>query len=255
MWRSIVGLSCLCLAACGDSGREPIVQAPPLAPMPGGPRAAQAAEGAAALNAPSSDSAAPVKEQVIDWWRRKSDEEFEVLDVQAVHLLNREKAYLAAVVFDSRARHPGPGAVLVRPGAQDVIEILPDIGSEFKVLDLDGDGVSEIVSRKTSSSQGTTTGEKYILHLQDATPRVLHKAGFKESSRTEADGGTSSTSTTVEWKFSSEGNTPLLLERSLSRESLCPAPGNCQEKSEQQSSTYRYVDQQFLKSESSGTPK
>lgn len=247
MWRKSVGLACLCLAACGESGREPIVSAPPLA-VP--PAAAEAVAETSASNAAPMDGGAPAREQIIDWWKRKSDEEIEVFDVKAVQLLSRETVYLAGVTLGGSGKNAEPGALLVRPGLQEVVEVRSGIGPEFQVLDLDGDGVSEIVSSISGFAQGTTEGEKYILQLQDDTPVVLHKAAFSEGSRLDRNGGTEAESTRVEWKFSSAGNAPLLQELIVTKESLCPANGTCQEKTEQRASTYRFINRQFVKSAS-----
>lgn len=250
MWRRSVGLLCLCLVACGESGREPVVGAPPLAASPTTPKAPEAAADATAANAAPADRGAPAREQIIDWWKRKSDEEIEVFDVKAVQLLSRETVYLAGITLGGRGKNAEPGALLVRPGQQEVVEVKSSIGPEFQVLDLDGDGVSEIVSSVAGFAQGSTEGEKYILQLQDDKPVVLHKAEFSESARSDRNGGTETESIRVEWKFSSEGNVPVLQELIMTRESLCPANGTCREKTEQRSNTYRYLNRQFLKSAS-----
>ncbi len=248
-WRRLLGLGCLCLVACGESGREAVVPPPPLAATPGAPKAGSAPP----ATAETQESTLPSREAIIDAWQKNSGEEVEVVELQAVRLLSRERAYLAGVIFTGRSGAARSGALLVTPDLQTLTEIRGDIGPRFRVLDLDGDGVSEIVSSRTGA------GDKTIAQLQDATAVVLHRAAAPQDSRPAETGEGEHSSTQVDWQFTKVDEQPVLREQIVTRTRTCASGGACEEKTTQQTQTYRYVQRQFLKLDTppppaSGTP-
>lgn len=244
--RRLLALGCLGLVACGDAGREPVVPPPPLAATPGAPKVSNTPPPGAEV--PEQERNLPSREAIIDAWQKNSGEEVELLDLQAVRLLNRESAYLAGVTFTGRSGAARAGALLITPDLQTLTEVTGDIGPRFKVMDLEGDGVSEIVS----SARSASSGEKTIAQLQDSTAVVLHRAAVHEDSRPADNGDTETSSTQVDWQFSKVDDQPLLREQVVTRTRVCAPGGPCEEKTVQQTRTYRYVNRQFLKLDSPG---
>ncbi len=242
--RGLLALGCLVLAACGESGREPVVPPPPLAATPGAPKASNTPP--AGADAP--ERTLPSREAIIDAWQKSAGEEVELVELQAVRLLNRESAYLAGVVFTGRSGAARSGALLVTPDLQTLTELGGDIGPRFRVLDLDGDGVSEIVSSLTAA------GEKTITQLQDKQAVVLHRIAVPQDPRPVDPSQGETTRTQVDWQFSKIDEQAVLREQIVTRTRVCAPGGECEDKTTQQTQTYRYINRQFLKMDTAGNP-
>ena len=111
------------------------------------------------------------------WWHATSAEEVTVEGpLQEVHLLDKEVAFIAPVGFYQRGRNFIWHAILVRPRLQAVRELAAPVGNKLSVQDIDGDGVSEVISESVASGQGTTETARAIFHLDGFTPVLLHTA-------------------------------------------------------------------------------
>jgi hypothetical protein len=120
---------------------------------------------------------APTQQQVQDWWRAKSSEALTIEGpLQEVHLMDKEVAYIAPVGFYERGRNFIWHSVLVRPVLQEVRELPEPIGSKVSVQDIDGDGVSEVISEAVASGQGDTDRVHALFRLDGFKPVVLHVA-------------------------------------------------------------------------------
>jgi len=120
--------------------------------------------------------------QIYDWWGKTSSEEITVEKIEPILLSDNERAFLAGTWFFSRGRNFIAGAVLVRPALQEVRDVSEYCRPDFKVRDLDRDGVSEIITETLGSGGGTTSGTKRILQFDGWNPVILHEADFEDHS-------------------------------------------------------------------------
>ena len=119
----------------------------------------------------------PTPNEVQVWWRATSSDEMEINGpFQEVRLMNKEVAFIAPAILSGRGRNGMSRAVLVRPGLKEVRELPEPVGNRLSVLDLEGDGVSEVVSVEVTSGQGQTDSFHSIFKLDGFTPVVLHAA-------------------------------------------------------------------------------
>jgi hypothetical protein len=112
----------------------------------------------------------PTADEVIQWWNKK--ERIGINRTVPIILTNGEKAFLSEVEFKQRGRNFMSGGLITRPLLKKTKDI-DILGSDFEVMDLDGDGISEIISTQTASGQGTEWYCKTIIHLDGWKPVVL----------------------------------------------------------------------------------
>lgn len=167
------------LGACSDSsqpgsGASPaekvLISAPPAAPIP---QTAQTVPDALSQDKP----AAPTKELISAWWKSHAGEDMTIEGGPlAIHLLDKERAYLVSVGFYGRGRNDIWHTVMVRPSLKEVHE-LSEVGSQdIQVLDLDGDGVSEVAATSVGSGQGTEVRVRTIVQFDGWSPVTLREA-------------------------------------------------------------------------------
>jgi hypothetical protein len=119
----------------------------------------------------------PSIQQVQEWWKAKSTEEMAIDDpLQEVHLVDKEVAFMAPAYFFQRGRNFFRRAVLIRPDLKEVRELPYPVGFDFSVQDLDGDGVSEVLSVSTESGEGDNYSVHAIFRLDGFNPVLLHEA-------------------------------------------------------------------------------
>jgi hypothetical protein len=161
----------------------------------------------------------PTAQQVEQWWKTNSSDEMS-LDgpLQEVHLINRETAYIAPATLSPRGRNGMFRAVLVRPDIKEVRELPEPVGNHLTVLDLEGDGISEVLSVLVTSGGGQTDTDHSIFRLDGFTPVVLHEAieedNFGDCPPQECAG------VAIDWKFgrtTSSGPTTLTETVTFSR--------------------------------------
>lgn len=122
-----------------------------------------------------SGGGSPSAETVQQWWKNYSGEEMKVEgDLIGTRLKNRELAYLAPVSFFGRGRNDIWHMVLIRPALREVREMAFPMRSAT-VLDLDHDGVSEVVARQVLSGQGANIVIDSVVQLDGWMPKVLHQ--------------------------------------------------------------------------------
>lgn len=179
---------------------------------------------------------APTPEQVQEWWTARSAEML-TLDgpLQEVHLMDKEVAYIAPVGFYGRGRNFIWHAVLVRPALREVRELPQPVGNQnIAVLDLDGDGVSEVVTESVASGQGSTERLRSIVRFDGFTPIILHAVEEEDNlgwCRKACD------VVRVEWKFGQQSTTDL---RTLT-EKVTTSKGPTEDRMQVRSETRRYV--------------
>ena len=164
----------------------------------------------------------PDTQQVQAWWKAKSAEEMTIEGpLQEVHLRTREVAFMAPVGFYQRGRNFIWHAVLVRPDLREVRELPEPVGHDFSVEDLEGNGISEVVSVAVASGQGTTESVHAIVQLDGFNPVVMHlvvsRDNLGECHRT-------CKQVAVDWKFEHPSGTARTLLVETVTTSTGPAP-------------------------------
>jgi hypothetical protein len=164
----------------------------------------------------------PNTQQVQEWWKAKSPEEMTIEGpLQEVHLRNKEVAFMAPVGFYQRGRNFIWHAVLVRPELQEVRELPEPVGHDFSVEDVEGNGVSEVLSVAVASGQGTTESVHSIVQLDGFNPMVMHQAVSRDNL---GECHHACKKISIDWKFEPPSGTarPLLVETVTT--STGPAP-------------------------------
>jgi hypothetical protein len=164
----------------------------------------------------------PDTQQVQEWWKAKSPEEMTIEGaLQEVHLRNKEVAFVVPVGFYQRGRNFIWHAVLVRPELQEVRELPGPVGHDFSVEDVDGDGVSEVLSVAVASGQGTTESVHSIVQLDGFNPVVMHQVVSRDNL---GECHHVCKQIAIDWKFEHPSGTarPLLVETITT--STGPAP-------------------------------
>lgn len=147
---------------------------------------------------PLDSSLVPAQDQIRNWL--PSVPGLEVSNITPVRLIGGEDAFLCSAMFPDEGRNSMFGAVVVRPKIKKAVRI-NEIGYEFQVVDIDRDGISEVLTEVTGSGQGTMIGYKYILHLSGDEVVVLRKQQINDNSGCCEIAGCRDVckSTTVEW--------------------------------------------------------
>jgi hypothetical protein len=154
----------------------------------------------------------PDTQQVQEWWKAKSPEEMTIEGpLQEVHLRNKEVAFMAPVGFYQRGRNFIWHAVLVRPKLQEVRELPEPVGHDFSVEDVEGNGVSEVLSVAVASGQGTTESVHSIVQLDGFNPVVMHQAISRDNL---GECHHACKKIAIDWKFEHVSGTarPMLVE-------------------------------------------
>ncbi|MBD3308750.1 hypothetical protein GF339_20240 [candidate division KSB3 bacterium] len=114
-------------------------------------------------------------EQTLQAWLAL-EEEFSMKEIQPITFIGGEAGYLVHGKFPKRGRCCEEATILVRPQHQQAKEI-PVVSQTFTVLDLDGDGISEIAAHATHMGQGWLEGRWQIYALDGWTPVLLYDYG------------------------------------------------------------------------------
>jgi hypothetical protein len=129
------------------------------------------------------EDAIPSQEDIDSWWGN-SKETITIREdagITLVYLQDRQQAYLAGVSIDPRGRNFQFNTILIQPSMQKVTELGAPFGQRFEIMDLDQDGVSEIVTDASGSGQGTIFGEQAIVQLDGDVPVVLRKMEYSNN--------------------------------------------------------------------------
>jgi hypothetical protein len=163
---------------------------------------------------------APTQQQVQDWWKAKSSEALTIEGpLQEVHLMDKEVAYIAPAGFYERGRNFIWHSVLVRPLLHEVRELPVPVGNKVSVLDIDDDGVSEVISEAVASGGGSTDRVRSIVRFDGFRPVVLHAAvdgdnlGNCEGDMAAVSGGCKKVD--VGWRFEKSADHGMLLTESV----------------------------------------
>ena len=149
----------------------------------------------------------------VDWWNKTSHEKI-VLDVNSIKMITLrsfEVAYLARAYFPERGRNSMEGAVLIRPQTKEVVDV-SDRMRTFEVMDLDHDGVTEIVGDQQGSGQGTTKGGRSVIQFDGSKAVVLREAQYEDNEGVRGKDDEGYQSTDVSWEFIEHGGATDLLE-------------------------------------------
>lgn len=104
------------------------------------------------------------------------DEECEIEEILNIILVGGEPAYIVHVLFPERGRCCEEATVLVRPQRKQAQEI-PVISQFLKVLDLNGDRISEIEAHGSHMGQGWVEGIWQIYSIDGWKPVMLYEHG------------------------------------------------------------------------------
>ncbi len=114
--------------------------------------------------------------------RAQSPEEIDISKVQRIRLKDNEEAFLALVYFPNRGRCCSSGILLVRPGLEEARQVYQDNTIEIdEVIDVDRDGIEEVVMTQSMLAQGVNAGAKTILRFDGWSPVALHRIGFEDN--------------------------------------------------------------------------
>ena len=133
-----------------------------------------------AVCASCADSTSPPSQDQVSRWF-SSPPGLQVSNTTPVRLVGGENAFLCSAMFPDEGRNSIFGAVLVVPKTEKVVR-LHEVGYNFQVVDIDNDGISEIITEVTGSGQGITMGSKYLLHLTEDMVIVLRKQQIMDNS-------------------------------------------------------------------------
>lgn len=114
-------------------------------------------------------------EKTIKTWLHV-DEECAIEKILKITLVGGESAYIGHILFPERGRCCEEATVLVRLQFKQAQEI-PVISQTLNVLDLDGDGVSEIEAQGSHMGQGWVEGIWQIYSIDGWTPVFLYEYG------------------------------------------------------------------------------
>lgn len=126
----------------------------------------------------------PNHEQIRKWWfpgrNWKQCKELTIDRIEPVALESGEQAFLCSVGFPDRARLFLAGSLLVRPNLQAATE-LDVVFEDFDIYDLDGDGISEVVTWGCGLGQGQTACRRNILRIRGWDPVILYQRQFGDN--------------------------------------------------------------------------
>ena len=131
--------------------------------------------------AASGNHGLPSSSEIRKWWnpqeKKRPDEPLEVRDLRAIRLKSGEAAFVASVAYPERARCCAWGILLVRPNLHEAREV-GSLCKVTRVLDLDHDGISEVVTTGSFLGQGATSGQHRLLNFDGWKPVVLYEKDF-----------------------------------------------------------------------------
>ncbi len=105
-------------------------------------------------------------------WLRNSINYTKIIDIQSIHLKNKENAFLS--ILENKDTNDQP-LILIRPALKKAQIIFPDVNT-IKVMDLDHDGVSEIEVESGKQFQNLSIGNKSIIQINDWQTLTLQQA-------------------------------------------------------------------------------
>jgi hypothetical protein len=121
-----------------------------------------------------------------------------------IRLTNKEKAYLIPVLLKLAGRNEAFQTVLTIPSKKKLILLNSTIVKSIdRVLDVDGNNVSEIFVKNFGSAGGSEIGEKAIVQIdKDGKSVVLRKVSFETNEGVWGKGVTGYYKQDVDWDFS-----------------------------------------------------
>ncbi len=131
--------------------------------------------------AAGGDAQVPSKAQIYEWWpledRKQPDEPLEIGSVVPVVLKGGEEAFLCAVDFPDRPRGDRYGTLLVRLHLKEARHVHVPQGVN-EVIDLDADGISEVLMSWSFMAQGLLYANRTIGYFDGWEYVVLHEQSF-----------------------------------------------------------------------------
>ena len=139
------------------------------------------------LYEPYSILGVPDKKMVMEWWEKSHPEEPITIagDMKEVKLIDHETAYICPIYVNKAGRNFYDQFLFVRPKLKEAQIIGTPIRRDLEVMDLNRDNISEIIGVSLGSGQGSTLGDKYVLHFDGWNSIILHKQSFEEHQATD----------------------------------------------------------------------
>lgn len=107
---------------------------------------------------------------------------FSIIKMDKVYLLDNERAFLTHIVFDNDDAIIKKALVLVRPDLEEA-EFISSFSFNYQIIDLNHDGVSEILFSKEREKEEYKLTTRSIIQLHDYKIVELYTRSFKEQTK------------------------------------------------------------------------
>ncbi|PHR55603.1 MAG: hypothetical protein COA44_10165 [Arcobacter sp.] len=107
---------------------------------------------------------------------------FSITKMDKVYLLDNERAFLTHIVFDNEDAIIKKALVLVRPDLEEA-EFISSFSFDYEIIDLNHDGVSEIIFSNEVQEDKYKLTTRSIIQLHDYKVVSLYTRSFKEQTR------------------------------------------------------------------------
>jgi len=128
------------------------------------------------LLALSLNAAKPSHQKIKDWLGQGR---FDIIKMDKVYLNDNERAFITHIIFDNEDAIIKKALILVRPDLEEA-EFIPSFSFDYKILDLNHDGVSEIIFSKESQETDYKLITRSIIQLHDYKISTLYTRSVKE---------------------------------------------------------------------------
>lgn len=123
----------------------------------------------------------PHPNKIQRWWKIK--ENYQIKKIIEISLSKKETAFLAKVFFNDRQACCQSKLVLIRPKKGQVREL--DLAvTNFRVLNLDFNDISEIEVDYVLEGQGYIQGSKKLLYFKAWQPIIIYEGNYSDNTKT-----------------------------------------------------------------------
>jgi len=127
----------------------------------------------------SLQAAKPTSKKIKHWLGQSR---FDITKMHKVYLLDNERAFLTHIVFDNEDAIIKKALVLVRPELEEA-EFISSFSFDYEIVDLDHDGVSEILFSKQTTEEDYLLTTRSIIQLHDYKVLKLYSRFVKEQTK------------------------------------------------------------------------
>lgn len=132
-----------------------------------------------------ADEPLPTDEDVLRWFSVVSDDEVKLHERYPIGLVGGERAILISATVSKRGWNYMSQTLLVKPESNEA-RLLEGtvVQSVTKALDLDSDGVSEVVVWTGGSGGGSEMGKRAVVHIDGWEPIILRSRDYTKNEGT-----------------------------------------------------------------------